>query len=43
MHSLLKKVVVGSAVVGVVKGVAFPRITPAPSAELLAERQDPDV
>ncbi|KAJ4356079.1 uncharacterized protein N0V89_004106 [Didymosphaeria variabile] len=37
------KVVVGSAVVGGVKSaVPRPRITPAPSAELLVERQDPD-
>ncbi|KAK7179266.1 hypothetical protein PSPO01_14708 [Paraphaeosphaeria sporulosa] len=42
MHSLLKQVVVGSAVVGGVKGALIPRVTPAPSAELLAERQDPD-
>ncbi|KAF2446981.1 hypothetical protein P171DRAFT_519312 [Karstenula rhodostoma CBS 690.94] len=42
MHSLLKKVVVGSAVVGGVRGAVIPRITPAPTAELLAERQDPD-
>ncbi|KAF9738284.1 hypothetical protein PMIN06_001818 [Paraphaeosphaeria minitans] len=42
MHSLLKKVMVGSAFVGDVSGAVIPRITLAPSAELLAERQDPD-
>jgi hypothetical protein len=41
MHSLLK-VVVGSAVVGGVKGAVLPRVTPAPGAEMLAVRQDPD-
>ena len=40
MHSLLKVAVVGSAVV---KGVVLrPVITPAPSADLVVKRQDPD-
>lgn len=42
MHSLLKVVVVGGAITGGANGVAVPNITPAPSAELLAGRQDPD-
>jgi hypothetical protein len=41
MHSLLK-VVVGSVVAGGVKSAVLPRITPAPGAEMLAARQDPD-